>query len=97
MSRGCGTVIAIIHDQKDDVRSSDPHNVIQEAAMNAENKLFQPVKFGPIELTNRIVMAPMTRSRASESGVSSDLTVTYSAQRALAGLIITNAKTAGMS
>jgi hypothetical protein len=48
MSRGCGTVIAIIQNQKDDVRSSDPYNVIQGAAMNAESELFQPVKFGAI-------------------------------------------------
>jgi hypothetical protein len=48
MSHGCGTVIAIIPYQKNDVRSGDTHNVIQEAAMNAENKLFQPVKVGAI-------------------------------------------------
>ena len=48
MSHGCGTVIAIIPYQKDGVRSGDPHNVIQEAALNAESKLFQPVKIGAI-------------------------------------------------
>jgi hypothetical protein len=48
MSHGCGTDIAIIHYQRDDVRSGDPYNVIQGAAMNVENKLFQPVKIGAI-------------------------------------------------
>jgi hypothetical protein len=44
MSHGCGTVIAIIQSQRDDVRSCGPRNVIQEAAMNAESKLFRSVK-----------------------------------------------------
>ena len=57
--------------------------------MNAETKLFQPIKIGAMELKNRIVMAPMTRNRASVTGVPSDLAVTYYAQRASAGLIIT--------
>jgi hypothetical protein len=48
MSHGCGTVIAIIPFQKDAVRSSDPHSLIQEAAMNAESQLFQPAKIEAI-------------------------------------------------
>ena len=39
-------VIAITPHQKNLVRSGDPHNVIQKVAMNAESKLFQPVKIG---------------------------------------------------
>ncbi|AZN37571.1 alkene reductase [Iodobacter ciconiae] len=50
--------------------------------------LFTPVQIGRYTLVNRMVMAPMTRSRADEAGVPSDLTVTYYAQRASAGLII---------
>lgn len=54
--------------------------------------LFSPVKLGSIALKNRMVMAPLTRSRApKESGVPQDLNVTYYAQRATAGLIITEA------
>lgn len=50
--------------------------------------LFQPVRLGPYQLANRIVMAPLTRSRASEDGVPTPLMARYYAQRATAGLII---------
>ncbi len=53
--------------------------------------LFSPVKLGAISLKNRIVMAPLTRNRAGEGGVPHGLNVTYYAQRASAGLIITEA------
>jgi len=51
--------------------------------------LFTSVRIGRHTLPNRLVMAPMTRSRADDDGVSSDLAATYYAQRASAGLIIT--------
>lgn len=52
--------------------------------------LFTPVRLGPYTLQNRIFMAPMTRSRSDdETGVPSQLVTTYYAQRASAGLIIT--------
>jgi N-ethylmaleimide reductase len=50
--------------------------------------LFSPVRVGRYRLPNRMVMAPMTRSRADDAGVPGDLTVSYYAQRAGAGLII---------
>ena len=51
--------------------------------------LFSTIQIGPYTLRNRVVMAPMTRSRADDStGVPSDLVATYYAQRADAGLII---------
>ena len=53
--------------------------------------LFSPTKLGAISLKNRIVMAPLTRNRAGEGGVPHDLNVTYYAQRATAGLIVTEA------
>lgn len=53
------------------------------------NKLLSPVRIGRLVAPNRVLMAPMTRSRASEDGVVGDMTVTYYAQRASAGLIIT--------
>jgi N-ethylmaleimide reductase len=53
--------------------------------------LFEPVKVGPYTLPNRIVMAPMTRSRAKEGFVPSDMAPKYYAQRASAGLIVTEA------
>jgi N-ethylmaleimide reductase len=51
--------------------------------------LFTPIQLGPHTLPNRLVMAPMTRSRAGEGNVPSDLAVTYYEQRASAGLIVT--------
>ncbi|HUJ36759.1 MAG TPA: alkene reductase [Hyphomicrobium sp.] len=53
--------------------------------------LFDPVKLGPLTLPNRIVMAPLTRSRADDNGVPGELQATYYAQRATAGLIVTEA------
>ncbi len=54
--------------------------------------LFSPAKLGSIELKNRMVMAPLTRSRApKDTGVPQDLNITYYQQRATAGLIITEA------
>ena len=50
--------------------------------------LFAPYQLGPYELRNRMVMAPMTRSRAEAGNVVGPLTTEYYAQRASAGLII---------
>ena len=51
--------------------------------------LLTKYKFGELELSNRMVMAPMTRCRAIEGNVPNPLAVTYYTQRASAGLIIT--------
>jgi len=52
--------------------------------------LFTPIRLGALELPNRIVMAPMTRNRAGQPGnVPQPINATYYAQRASAGLIIT--------
>jgi len=53
--------------------------------------LFDPLRIGNIELDNRIVMAPMTRSRANDEGVQPSYAAEYYSQRASAGLIITEA------
>ncbi|MGG4605098.1 alkene reductase [Paenalcaligenes sp. Me131] len=51
--------------------------------------LFTPYSLGDLSLPNRIVMPPMTRSRSSQPGdVPNDLMATYYAQRASAGLIV---------
>lgn len=54
-------------------------------------KLFEPLKLGAVTLQNRILMAPLTRCRAGDNHVPSDLMATYYAQRASAGLIIAEA------
>ena len=51
--------------------------------------LLTPVQLGPYTLRNRMAMAPMTRNRAGEGNVPSASSVTYYAQRASAGLIVT--------
>lgn len=53
--------------------------------------LFNPLQFGSIELSNRILMAPLTRARAGRDGVPNELMARYYAQRAGAGLIISEA------
>lgn len=50
--------------------------------------LFSPLRIGNITLRNRIVMAPMTRHRATLDGVPTDLMVEHYRQRAGAGLIL---------
>jgi len=51
--------------------------------------LLTPVVLGDLHLRNRVVMAPLTRTRAGEAGVPGDLLVEHYAQRAGLGLIIT--------
>ncbi len=51
--------------------------------------LFDPIDLGPSTLSNRIAMAPMTRSRADVMGRMPEYAATYYAQRATSGLIIT--------
>ncbi|HEX2079140.1 MAG TPA: alkene reductase [Longimicrobium sp.] len=51
--------------------------------------LFTPFPLGPYELRNRLVMAPMTRNRAGEGNVPTPVMAEYYAQRAGAGLIVT--------
>ncbi|HUH40699.1 MAG TPA: alkene reductase [Castellaniella sp.] len=53
--------------------------------------LFDPIRLGEISLANRIVMAPMTRTRAAPGRIPNDMMRLYYAQRASAGLIITEA------
>ena len=53
--------------------------------------LFDPLELGLLELPNRIVMAPLSRARAGREGIPNDLMAEYYAQRASAGLIISEA------
>ena len=53
--------------------------------------LFDPIKLGAVLCPNRIVMAPLTRGRATREHVPTELMATYYAQRAGAGLIISEA------
>jgi N-ethylmaleimide reductase len=53
--------------------------------------LFEPVQLGSLVLANRVFMAPLTRNRADADGIPGELAATYYAQRASAGLIVTEA------
>lgn len=53
--------------------------------------LFDPITIGDLELNNRIIMAPLTRTRADEGRVPNALMAEYYVQRASAGLIISEA------
>lgn len=53
--------------------------------------LFDPIQIGDWQLTNRIIMSPLTRCRASAGRVPNDLMAEYYRQRATAGLIISEA------
>ena len=60
-------------------------------------RLFEPVRIGSLMLPNRIVMAPLTRSRARQPGnMPSALNACYYAQRASAGLIVSEATQVSM-
>jgi N-ethylmaleimide reductase len=56
-----------------------------------ESALFAPYRLGALTLRNRMVMAPMSRNRADAEDAAHALTATYYAQRACAGLIVTEA------
>src|SRR5262249_51995341 len=60
-------------------RGRDPRNVLL------------PYELGDLALANRMVMAPMTRSRALDGNVPNPMAITYYLQRASAGLIVTEA------
>ncbi len=54
-------------------------------------RLFDPIRIGRLTLPNRIIMAPLTRGRTGAAGVPGSLVAEYYAQRASAGLLITEA------
>jgi N-ethylmaleimide reductase len=64
---------------------------MQERKVSQAPDLFSPVEVGRLELHNRVVMAPLTRSRAGPGNVPTQLNALYYAQRASAGLIIAEA------
>ena len=57
----------------------------------SNTSLFDPVRLGALELRNRVVMAPLTRARATEDHVPTAMMARYYAQRATCGLIVSEA------
>jgi N-ethylmaleimide reductase len=64
---------------------------MQDLPAETTSDLFTPIEVGPLTLPNRIAMAPLTRSRAGPGNVPTPLSALYYAQRASAGLIISEA------
>ena len=64
---------------------------MQSPTTGPASPLFEPIRLGRVMLRNRIVMAPMTRARATPDGLHHPLTPLYYAQRASAGLLIAEA------
>jgi N-ethylmaleimide reductase len=67
-------------------RPTGLERLAEESAMPS---LFEPLMLGRLELRNRVVMAPMTRSRAGQDDEPTEMVVEYYRQRASAGLIVT--------
>src|SRR4051795_2869395 len=59
--------------------------------MSTASRLFEPYQLGPLQLPNRLVMAPLTRNRAGAGFVPGPLAAEYYSQRASAGLLVTEA------
>lgn len=57
----------------------------------SKSPLFSSLQMGELNLSNRLVMAPLTRNRAGQGNVPTDLNQLYYTQRASAGLLITEA------
>ena len=64
---------------------------MQDLGTEIAPDLFTPIGVGPLRMSNRIAMAPLTRSRAGPGNVPTQLSALYYAQRASAGLIISEA------
>src|SRR3712207_4575343 len=69
----------------------DAQRKVPTMSHTAPAELFQPARLGSLTLPNRIVMAPLTRSRTGSKGIPGPMNATYYAQRASAGLIIAEA------
>src|SRR5262249_36556676 len=65
--------------------------LMQDLPAKTTRDLFTAIEVGSLTLPNRIVMAPLTRSRAGPGNVPTPLSALYYAQRASAGLIISEA------
>ena len=54
-------------------------------------QLLTPTQIGDLPLKNRVILAPMTRTRATPNGTPTELMAEYYGQRATAGLVIAEA------
>ncbi|AJG22577.1 2,4-dienoyl-CoA reductase [NADPH] [Cupriavidus basilensis] len=71
-------------------RNNDHQSTEKEKDMT-DKTLFKPYTLGSLTLSNRVVLAPLTRNRAGAGFVPGELAATYYSQRASAGLLISEA------
>ena len=64
---------------------------MDESRHDRKKTLFEPYTLGSLTLSNRIVLAPLTRNRAGAGFIPSEFAMTYYSQRASAGLLISEA------
>ena len=66
-------------------------SIIKKEIKAMKNTLFTPLELGNISISNRLIMAPLTRRRANKNMEPTDMMVDYYSQRSGAGLIISEA------
>lgn len=71
--------------------SVNPQRAASAESEVAQTNLFTPIALGDLTLPSRIVMAPLTRNRAGPGNAPVELNAEYYAQRASAGLVISEA------
>ena len=71
--------------------SCGPFTSVRRSFVSQAPTLLDPVTIGGLDLSNRVIMAPLTRARAGATGVPGALNVEYYVQRASAGMILTEA------
>lgn len=81
----------VIHGVSESVVSSDSAANKQKPNGSVNHTLFDPIRLGAIHAPNRIFMAPMTRGRGTREHLPTPMMADYYAQRASAGLIISEA------
>ena len=69
----------------------DAPALVGDRELSSMASLFDPIRLGAIEAPNRILMAPLTRGRSTRAHLPTSIMAGYYAQRASAGLIITEA------
>lgn len=85
------TVDSLDFDHHPNCTHTDLHQRARKKYQMSNQTLFTPYTLGDLTLSNRVVLAPLTRNRAGAGFVPSEFAATYYSQRASAGLLISEA------
>jgi len=85
------TVDSLDFDHHPNFTPTDLHSRARKIHQMTKQTLFTPYTLGSLTLSNRVVLAPLTRNRAGQGFVPSEFAATYYSQRASAGLLISEA------